>query len=244
MIAAKRKIIICSSYLNCTAMTTRISNPGLYALFVVLLLSGGSVVAQKKETYDLAKLLQDKKIEPFNRTAVPLSEKNVTGIKLDERDAAEGLVWLTGAKFSSGTIEVDLRGKDVLQRSFIGIAFHGVNDSTYDAIYFRPFNFRATDPVRKIHAVQYISHPLFTWKKLRDERNGEYEKAVEPAPDPTGWFHARIEVANGNIVVYVNDAKVPSLTVKKLNDRQNGKIGLWVGAGSGGDFANLSIVSK
>jgi hypothetical protein len=224
-------------------MTTNILTPGLYALFILLLVSG-SVFAQKKETYDLAKLLKAEKIEPFNRTTTPLSEKNITGIRLDERDAEEGLAWLAGVEFSSGTIEVDLRGKDVLQRSFVGIAFHGVNDSTYDAIYFRPFNFRASDPVRKIHAVQYISHPLFTWKKLRDERNGEYEKAVDPAPDPNGWFHARIEVAGGNVVVYVNDAKVSSLTVKKLNDRQDGKIGLWVGAGSGGDFANLSIVHK
>jgi hypothetical protein len=119
-----------------------------------------------------------------------------------------------------------------------------VNDSTYDAVYFRPFNFHSEDPVRKIHAVQYISHPVFTWKKLRDEKNGQYEKAVNPAPDANGWFHARIEVSDGSVMVYVNDSKIPSLTVKKLNDRQDGKIGLWVGDGSDGNFANLSIVNK
>jgi len=41
----------------------------------------------------------------------------------------------------------------------VGIAFHGSDNKTLDAIYFRPFNFQSTDPVRKIHAVQYVSHP-------------------------------------------------------------------------------------
>jgi hypothetical protein len=27
------------------------------------------------------------------------------------------------------------------------VAFHGVDATTYDSIYFRPFNFRAADPV-------------------------------------------------------------------------------------------------
>ena len=139
------------------------------------------------------------------------------------------------------TIEVDLKGKDVFQKSFLGIAFHGVNDSTYDAVYFRPFNFYAKDSIRKIHAVQYISHPVFTWKKLREERNGVFEKGITAAPEPNEWFHARIEV-KGNIVnVYINDRKIPVLVVSKLNNRKNGKLGLWVGDGSGGDFSNLNV---
>ena len=113
---------------------------------------------------------------------------------------------------------------------------------TYDAVYFRPFNFRAEDPARRIRAVQYVSHPTYTWQKLRAEQPGKYEKGVNPVPDPNGWFHARIVVASPSVTVYVNDAKEPSLVVNQLSDRKKGLIGLWVGNTSGGDFANLKII--
>jgi hypothetical protein len=41
--------------------------------------------------------------------------------------------------------------------------------------------------------------------------------------------------------VYVNQAKEPSLVVEELSDRKGGGIGLWVGPGQGGHFANLKI---
>jgi hypothetical protein len=146
-----------------------------------------------------------------------------------------------GVNFSEGTIECDIRGKNVLQRSFVGIAFHGVDEKTFDAIYFRPFNFKNEDAVRRTHAVQYISHPEHTWSKLRQTFPLKYEQPVKPVPEPDGWFHARIVVANGKVSVFVNDATEPSLVVDKLNDRTEGKIGFWVGTTSGGDFANLKI---
>jgi len=42
--------------------------------------------------------------------------------------------------------------------------------------------------------------------------------------------------------VFVADAKQPSLVVRQLSDRHTGRVGLWVGNNSGGDFANLKIV--
>jgi hypothetical protein len=190
--------------------------------------------------YDLQSLLKSKKLAIVNRTVSSIAD-NKKAVKFDER-SDEGVAWLQGVTFSSGTIEIDLRGQDVLQKSFVGIAFHGVNDSTFEAVYFRPFNFHAKDTVRKIHAVQYISHPVYTWRKLRDERNGIFEKGlIVPAPDPNGWFHARIEVLKDVVRVFVDDDAEPSLTVNRLNDRKSGTLGLWVGDGSGGEFANLSI---
>jgi hypothetical protein len=203
----------------------------------------GIVSFAQTSKYDLQSLLNDKKLATYNRNVTLLNDGTMKGVAMNENSGG-GTSWLTGATFSTGTIEVDLRGKDVLQKSFIGIAFHASNDSTYEAIYFRPFNFKATDPIRKIHAVQYISHPTFHWKKLRDEQNGVFEKALVNPPDPNGWFHARIEVSEENVVVYVNDDKVPSLTVKRISNASDGKIGLWVGEGSGGDFANLIITGK
>src|SRR5437867_3608028 len=76
------------------------------------------------------------------------------GVHLGE-GPGEGAAYLPGIEFANGTIELDVRGKDVQQQSFVGVAFHGVDGATYDAIYFRPFNFKAEDPARRIRAVQY-----------------------------------------------------------------------------------------
>ncbi len=54
-----------------------------------------------------------------------------------------GIAWINDIRFSDGIIEFDVKGKNVLQQSFVGFAFHGSNDSTYDAVYFRPFNFKS-----------------------------------------------------------------------------------------------------
>ena len=133
------------------------------------------------------------------------------------------------------------RGRDIQQQSFVGVAFHGVDGTTYDAIYFRPFNFRAEDPARRIRAVQYISRPTYTWQKLRAEHPGKYEKAVNPVPDPNGWLHARVVVASPKVSVFVDDAKEPSLVVSQVSERRKGLTGLWVD-NFGGDFANFKIV--
>ena len=206
---------------------------------VLFMLTSFFAMSQVKK-YDLQSLLKSKKLTIVNRIVASVAD-NAKAVKLDER-SREGIAWLQGVTFSSGTIEIDLHGQDVLQKSFVGIAFHGVNDSTYEAVYFRPFNFHAKDTVRKIHAVQYISHPVYTWRKLRDERNGIFEKGlIVPTPDPNDWFHARIEVLKDVVRVFVDDDVEPSLTVNRLNDRKSGTLGLWVGDGSGGEFANLSI---
>lgn len=178
----------------------------------------------------------------FNRTISGVNEDGRSIIRFSEAKL-EGLAWLNGKTFSEGMIEFDAKGRDELQRSFIGIAFHGQNDSTYEAIYFRPFNFQATDPVRHIHAVQYISHPKYAWKMLRETRNGEFEKEIQPTNvQATDWFHAKVEVRNGRIKVFVNNATTPCLDVPTLNTNvKSGKIGLWVGDSSNGDFANLKF---
>jgi hypothetical protein len=193
--------------------------------------------------YDLINLFENGKIEPFNRKLSQFSENDKKGIRFS-KNAGDGIAWLKGVEFSNGTIELDIRGKDVLQESFVGVAFHGVNNEILDAIYFRPFNFQSTDPVRKIHAVQYISHPDYTWSVLREKYNGKYEKAVTPAPNGNDWFHAKIVLQFPKVTVYVNSNSEPSLVIDKLNDRKSGKIGLWIGNNSDGDFANLHITNQ
>jgi len=191
---------------------------------------------------------QQQAIEPeglkvFNRSVSSLSDGARKGVRLSEH-AGDGVAYLQGVEFTNGTIELDVRGKDVPQQSFVGVAFHGVDGTTYDAIYFRPFNFRAEDPARRGHAVQYIAQPIYPWQKLRAEQPGKYERAIDPVPDPNAWFHVRVVVTSPKVSVFVDDAKEPSLVVDQLSNRKKGLVGLWVGNNSGGDFANVKIVPR
>lgn len=178
-----------------------------------------------------------------NRSAKSIDDGGRRTVQLDAK-AREGLAWSIGSDFAEGTIEVDLRGRNQPGQSFVGIAFRGLDDTHYDAIYFRPFNFRSPEPDRRAHSVQYISMPGHDWPKLRADSPGIYEAGVSPIPEPDDWFHARIVVEGGKISVFVNDATSPSLVVTALGDRRGGLVGLWVGNGSGGAFANLKITAR
>jgi hypothetical protein len=156
----------------------------------------------------------------------------------------EGIAWLTGQRFGEGTIELDIRGKDAFQQSFVGIAYHGVDDSTFEAVYFRPFNFHSADPARVLHSVQYVASPVYDWSKLRQEHPGVYEKAVTPAPNANDWFHVKIVVSTDNVKVFVNGSDAASLEVAPLVHRSGQKIGYWVGNGSAGDFQHLHITAR
>ncbi len=201
---------------------------------LAVLFAASSLAAQQRA-------VAPKDVQVFNRSASSLSDGTRKGLRLSS-SRGDGVAYLRGTEFGNGTIEVDIRGKDVQGQSFVGIAFHGVDSTTYDAIYFRPFNFRTPDSTRHSHAVQYISHPTYTWQKLRAERPGSFEQPVSPAPDPNAWFHVRVVVASPKVSVFVGDAKQPSLVVDQLNDRTKGLVGLWVGNSSGGDFADLKII--
>jgi hypothetical protein len=179
-------------------------------------------------------------VEVFNRQVTGLTDGARNGLRLNE-SPGDGVAYVRGVELSNGTIEFDVRGKDLQGQSFVGVAFHGVDSTTYDAIYFRPFNFRTEDAARRLRAVQYICHPTFTWNKLRAEHPGMYEQPVDPAPDPNGWFHVRVVLAGPRVSVYVGDATKPSLVMNRLSQRTKGRVGFWVGNNSAGDFANLRI---
>jgi hypothetical protein len=180
--------------------------------------------------------------EVVNRTLETIQEGGKNIIRLSENQGS-GIAWLKDTYFSEGTIEFDARGRDILQKSFIGIAFHGINDTTYESVYFRPFNFQATDPVRKSHAIQYMFEPTFDFQTLRNTQKDVFEAAILPPNIRADeWFHAKIVVNNGRIKVFVNSSLTPCLDVSTLNSNGVGrKIGFWVGNNSNGDFSNLKI---
>jgi hypothetical protein len=151
-----------------------------------------------------------------------------------------GLALVEGVDFTDGNLEIDLKGKGKTEASFVGVAFGAVDGKTFEAVYFRPFNFMRDEPFRA-RAVQYVAWPDNTWEKLRKEKPGTYESAVKPVPDPSGWFHARIEVTKQKVSVWVDDAKEPCLVVDRLTNREKGKIGLWVDSKEGA-FSNLKVL--
>jgi hypothetical protein len=187
---------------------------------------------------DLTALADGKVLSVFNCCLSGLKDGAKKGVRL----SGDGVAYLTGVEFSNGAIEVDIRGKDVQQQSFTGVVFHGVDGKTYDAIYFRPFNFKTEYAGRRMPAVQYVAHPTYTAQKLRDQHPGKYEQAVDPAPAPDDWFHARVVVASPEVSVFINGASQPCLVVTQLSDRKKGLVGLWGAGGVGGDFANLKII--
>ncbi|MEJ2613383.1 MAG: hypothetical protein P8Z35_00340 [Ignavibacteriaceae bacterium] len=209
----------------------------------ILLMCGFSFAQEKTIIPNLSKINNEDYWGIYNRV---VSSKKVNGkpaLYLNGQEG-DGFVWLKDFEFDNGIIEADIKGKNVQGNSFVGIAFHGVDDTTYEVVYFRPFNFMSEDSVRKAHAVQYISHPVYTWYKLRKEHPGKYENTMNPVPDPNSFFHAKIIVEKPKVSVFVNNAEEPSLVVNELSERTGGWVGLWTGNYSDGTFSNLKIVKK
>lgn len=174
-----------------------------------------------------------------NLDRVALSQKDgVPAIELNKK--GQNIVWLDGFEFAAGEIEFDAKGKSLPpQSSFIGVAFRVVDEKTHDIVYFRPFNFRASDLKRKAHSVQYVSEPKWPWRRLRNEQPGEFEKPIEPAPDGDAWFHAKVTIDNRQVKVFVNGETEPTLVVNELSDRSGGSVGLW--CNGYGVISNLKI---
>lgn len=192
------------------------------------------------QNVDLAGALRANQLRGVNRT-VTASTARQGAVHVSAAEGP-GVIWVAGTEaFSNGSIEVMLRGKDVYQQSFPGIAFHRQDDKTYEAVYVRPFNFRVTDPERHVHAVQYVSVPNFDWPKLRQDFPNKYESAVTPDVSPTAWVSLKVVVARGRVQAYVGGVASPTLNVDALGGLTRGGIGLWVGNNSDGEFADLRV---
>ncbi len=164
-------------------------------------------------------------------------QKKVAHLNAMEGD---GVLWLNDFVFKDGTIELDMKGLDLPGRSFVGLAFHGQNETTFDAIYFRPFNFKNME--RNTHSVQYIFAPENEWQILRKNFPGKYENVIQPVPDPVDeWFHVRLVVKHPQVTVFVNGSENPTIEVSQISQTGSGKIGFWVGHNSEGWFKNLVI---
>ena len=206
--------------------------------------SGSDVRAQAgaaPQAVDLGAQLTAGKLKAVNREVAALPG-TPRGVHVTEKEGT-GVVWIEGTDFGQGTIELEVRGRDMLQRSFLGVAFHGKDDTAHEVVYLRPFNFRAQEPDRHQHAVQYVSVPDYDWPRLRKEFPEEFENPVDPSIVPTDWVPLRVVVQEKTIQIYVGKVTAPTLEVRKLGSLGRGRVGLWVGNNSDGDFANLRITS-
>ncbi|MCA6073767.1 hypothetical protein [Fulvivirga sedimenti] len=210
--------------------------PKYFLLFFIML----NLQAHAQQKVHLADMFREDKISPVNRE---ISLYDEHGVEMDARDS-DGLGIIQGVEFKTGTIEIELLGENNPGKSFIGVAFNIQDNETYEAVYFRPFNFVAEEEIRRAHMVQYIFHPEFTWRKLREERTGEFEKEIPDPPDPDNWFRAVIRVSETRVEVFVEGSPDPVLVVDRLNSTSSGKIAIWTGFGSSGRFRNLVIKSE
>jgi len=214
----------------------------LYASAIVIFFST-TAFSPSQPVLDLHRLASNNGIRVVNRELSLINEKSHEGISLS-KNFGEGVAWLNGIDFSNGTIEFDVRGENVKQHSFVGIAFHGINDSTFDAIYLRPFQFKEQDVVLQNRAIQYVSLPDFTWRSLREKFPNKYEHSIQPAPDPNSWVHVRIVIKDSTITAFINGNTKPSLVVTKVTQVKSGAVGFYVADTSGGDFANITITKQ
>ncbi|MEA1898174.1 MAG: hypothetical protein U9N53_10990 [Bacteroidota bacterium] len=210
---------------------TKIILSGLFCLI--------TVISFGQQKIDLSAEFKEKQFKAVNRT-ISLLENHAEAVEMDAVEG-DGLGILEEIAFKKGTIEVELLGENVPGRSFIGIAFNIQDEETYEVIYFRPFNFVAEEQIRKSHMVQYISHPEYTWRKLREERTGEFENEIPIPPDPDDWFKTTIQISEEEVKVYVNKSSKPVLVIDRLSEIKSKKIGLWTGHNSSGRFRNLVL---
>lgn len=156
------------------------------------------------------------------------------------------LAILDSSDFKDGTIDVAVAGQPRPgmppdSRGFIGLAFRtGTASEWSEVFYLRPTNGRSDDQVRRNHAAQYVSHPAFTWNRLRTESPGVYESYVDLQPGV--WTTMRILVSGHRARLYVNGAAQPTLIVNDLKHGDGpGRIALWAHVETDAYFGAIAI---
>ena len=160
-----------------------------------------------------------------------------------ELNASEGggMAIFENISFRNGNVRLDLKGENIPGKSFVGIAFNIQNDSTYEAIYFRPFNFESPEKIKREHGIQYVFEPNYSWKKLRTDSTGEFEAEFIDPPSPDDWFSISLTVENDKVIVKDGDSGKLLMQAKRLSSTTSDKLGFWVGNNSKGSFRDLRI---
>jgi len=161
-------------------------------------------------------------------------------IALDDAES-DGMAIIKDIEFTTGELELEIKGKNKPGQSFVGIAFNIQNDSIYEAVYFRPFNFQSDEKIRREHSIQYFFNPTHSWRYLRTNHEGVYEAEFDNPPDPDSWFSIRLIIEKESVEVVDLRDESTLLTVERLTNPTSNKIGLWTGFRSSGKFKNLRV---
>ena len=180
-------------------------------------------------------------------TTSPEAQRHIDSLPIEQQSQVERLAVIDGTDFANGVIEAEIAGVPAIgaatgARGFVGIAFRVQPDlKMYDAFYLRPTNGRADDQLRRNHSAQYISHPDWTWGRMRQETPGKYESYVDLVPD--AWTRVRIEVRGDTARLFVSGQPQPTLIVNdvKSGARGRGAIALWIDVGTVAHFRNLRV---
>jgi hypothetical protein len=180
---------------------------------------------------------------------ITMSEEARKRISAAQGDTEQAAL-LEGIEFDNGTIEAEIAGAPAPgvgegARGFVGIAFRVQADhKTFDAFYLRPTNGRAEDQERRNHTTQYISHPEWTWSRLRKETPSRYESYADLVPGT--WTQVKIEVDGVKARLYLHGQEHPALIVNDVKTGAQGKggVGLWVGAGTVAHFRDVRVTPK
>lgn len=182
--------------------------------------------------------LDDADFEMVNRPAISVNDQKAVEIKA--MDGA-GLAMINELDFEKGAIEIQIKGENKPGQSFVGLAFNVQDEGTYEAIYFRPFNFLSDEKIRREHGIQYIHPPNYEWQILRKEHEGVYEAEFHAAPNPDGWFKIRLNISPTMVEVVDSRNGKLLLSVERLAKQQSNKIALWTGHQSKGAFQKLQL---
>lgn len=211
----------------------RFRRPATFLLLTLTLLPGAATTAGAPSEGAIPLRLDQ--LEIVNRTANQAGEE----IHLDAAEGA-GLAMVKGLEMNAGCLALEVKGANTPGRSFVGIAFRAADANVYDAVYLRPFHFRAENPELRARALQYISVPAFDWPVLRQRHPGVYEKSIGTRPDPDGWVSLKVKFGDGRVKVFVDGAAEPQLDVALLTEQSvAGRVALWVGNYSSGAFRAL-----
>jgi len=220
---------------------------------VLLAASLGLTPGLEAQAHDLPMSRQG--LTPYNVRVERVVYRGVEAVRLieGERDRtlahAEALAVLSDAMFEEGVIELDVAGAPRPDappdmRGFIGLAFHvQPKAERFQVFYLRPTNGRADDQLRRNHATQYAAIPDWPWHRLRSEAPGVYESYADM--EPGVWTHMRIVVKGTGVRLYLNDQPQPVLIVTDPRSPDTGGgLGLWIGVGTDGYFANLRVTPR
>jgi hypothetical protein len=234
--------------------------PIILAVATTLTVAMPSSRAQTPSAYGLHELPADATLHTV--TATPAEYKGRKALKVEFTEAANrsspgvDLLFdmptfvLIPINFTNGTIEVDMLGRLNGQglpdaRAFVGLAYRVVDSGVrFESVYLRPLNGRKTNPPapRDKRAIQYFAYPDWKFDRLRREYpDGRYEAGADIADDE--WITLKLDIADARIGVSINGKEEFVLTDTKATPEAGG-IGLWVGRGTEGYFANLRITPR